>query len=223
MSASQPEIASKPEVKALIALTNTIVAEAESFKVATATQYADAGEVLKRIKGHQKSLEEMELSITRPINAGLKGIRDLFRSPRDLASRAESLVKRAMILFSDEQDWIRREDQRKADEAARKQQEKLQAQAAKAAASGRTEKAAELETRAAMTVAPIIHRDPPKIAGVSDRVSWKFEITDEATVPRNYCSPDERKIRGVVQAMKGDTQIPGVRVWQEKNIAAGAA
>lgn len=218
-----PDIASKPEVKALIAQTETILAEAEAFKITTPAQYQESAAALKRVKSHQKQLEEMELEITRPINAGLKAIRDLFRTPRDRAGRAESLIKRAMIGYSDEQDRIRREEQRKADEAARREQEKLQDRAAKAAAAGKVEKAAELETRAATVVAPVINREPPKVAGVSDRLNWKFEVTDPAALPREYTMPDEKKIGAIVRAMKGDTNIPGVRVWSEKNIAAGAA
>jgi hypothetical protein len=218
---TQPEL--KPEAKQLIAHTDAILAEAETYKVATAQQFADAGDVLKRIKSHQKKLDESESDITRPINAGLKAVRDLFRGPKERAARAESLVKRAMIAFSDEQERIRRVEQAKADELARKERERIEAQAKKAAESGKTEKAEALEQRAATVVAPIIQREPPKVSGVNFRETWKFEVENEELVPREYLSVDEKKIRAVVNALKGGTQIPGVRVYSEKNLAAGAA
>jgi hypothetical protein len=32
--------------------------------------------------------------------------------------------------------------------------------------------------------------------------------------------PDEKKIRGVVKAMKGDTSIPGVKAFAEQTVRA---
>jgi hypothetical protein len=128
-----------------------------------------------------------------------------------------------MIGYTDEQERLRRIEQAKADEAARKEKEKLEAQARKAEASGKVEKAATLEMRAATVVAPVINRAPPKVIGVQTRDVWKFEVTDPTQVPRQYLVVDESKIRKIVGAMKGDTQIPGVRVWSDKNIASGAA
>lgn len=218
---SQPEL--KPEAKQLIAQTDVILAEAETYTVSTAQQFTDAGEVLKRIKGHLKKLEETEMGITRPINDGLKLVRDLFRSPKERATRAEGLIKRAMIGYQSEQDRLRREEQQRADENARKEREKLDAQAAKALASGKVEKAEALQDRAATVVAPIIHREAPKVAGVSMREVWKFEVTDESLVPREYLSVDEKKIRAVVNALKGGTKIAGVRVYPEQSLAAASA
>lgn len=44
----------------------------------------------------------------------------------------------------------------------------------------------------------------------------------KSITPEESCD-DEKKIGGVVRAMKGDTTIPGVRVWAEKVPAASAA
>lgn len=219
----QPDVASNPEVKALVALTANIVAEAEAFQVVTPQQYADAGEVLKRIKGHQKKLEDTEMSMTRPINAGLKMIRDFFRSPRESAARAEGIVKRSMLAYSQEQERLRREEQLKAEERARKEQEKLAAQAERAAASGQHAKAEALQDRAASVVAPVVQREAPKVQGLSVREVWRFEVVDPSAVPREFLMVDEKKIGGVVRAMKGDTKIAGVRVWPDQSLAAGAA
>ena len=84
------------------------------------------------------------------------------------------------------------------------------------------EKAQELEHRAQTVVAPVIDRAPPKVPGISTREVWSFEITDASALPREYLMPDEQKIRRVVQALKENTAIAGVRVWPEKSIAAGS-
>ena len=41
---------------------------------------------------------------------------------------------------------------------------------------------------------------------------WKFEITDPAAVPREWCCPDEQKIREAVCKKDGIREIPGLRI-----------
>lgn len=212
--------AADPDVKELTAQSAQLLALSSTYKVATADQYNGAGDELKRVKAAQKRLDDLRKSMTRPLDAAKKAIMDFFRAPEDQLARAESGIKRAMIAFSEEQERIRREEQRKAEEAARKERERLEAQARKAAESGKTEKAEQLEERAAAVVAPVIQREAPKVSGVNLRDVWLFEITDPNLVPREYLVVDESKIRKVVGALKGDTTIPGIRVYSEKRMAA---
>lgn len=44
---------------------------------------------------------------------------------------------------------------------------------------------------------------------------WKFEIEIPVEVPREFCSPDDKKIREYVQREKDGAAIPGVRIWEE--------
>jgi hypothetical protein len=219
----QTDPKSDPQVRELTAEAQSLVALAGSYAVANAEEYAAAGEDLKRVKGAKDRLERLRKSMTQPIDAAKKAIMDFFRGPSDQLDRAESQIKRSMIAFSNEQDRLRREEQARAEESARKERLRLEAQANKAEASGKVEKAAALQQRAATVVAPVIERTPPKVIGVSTREVWKFEVTDPAQVPREYLTVDESKIRRVVGALKGDTKIAGVRVWSEKALASGAA
>jgi colicin import membrane protein len=215
--------ADKPEVKELTDEATKLVALAGSYKVATPEQYNAAGEELKRIKGARTRLEALRMTMTKPLDAAKKAIMDFFRAPADQLDRAENTLKRAMIGFQQEQERIRLEQQRLADEAARKEREALERRAQKAEASGKVEKAEMLQTQAASVVAPVIQRETPKVAGVTTRKVPKFEIVDPTLVPREYCTPDEKKIRAVVNALRTDATIPGVRVWMEDQLAAGAA
>lgn len=262
-----------PEVRAVTAEIGALESYAATYAVTTAAQYQHGAEDLKRVKAAQKKLEETRTSLTKPINESLRRLNDFFRAPADRLTAIERTIKAALTRFADEQERIRREEQRRAEEAARRERERLAEQAREAerkarekaeaerraaeearraaeaaAAAGRAEearkaaaaaaaaearaaateaKAAEkveaIETRAAAVVAPIVSREPPKVAGVATREVWKFTVTDAALVPREYCVVDEAKIRKVVAALKGDTTIPGVRVYAEKSIAAGAA
>jgi len=219
----QPEIAARDDVREVTAETQAIVTMAGTYQVTTADQYTAAGQELTRIAGAQKKLEAVRMAITRPMDAAKKAVLDFFREPEAKLETAKNTIKRAMIAYDNEQRRIAEENQRKADEAARKERERLEEKARKAAESGKVEKAAQLEARAQTVVAPVVSREPPKVSGIKYLDQWKFEVTDPAKVPREYLMVDESKIRKVVQALKSDTKIEGVRVWSEKQIAAGAA
>jgi len=54
----------------------------------------------------------------------------------------------------------------------------------------------------------------------SFREVWQHEIEDPEQVPREYCSPDERKIREAVRRDENPVrEIPGVRIWPEEKMA----
>jgi hypothetical protein len=252
-------VESLPEVREITGEITQLEAYAASYRVATAEQYQHGAEDLKRVKTAQKRLEDTRTSLTGPINESLRKLNAFFKGPADKLVTIERAIKGALTRFADEQERLRREEQRKADEAARKERERLEAQAREAerkarekaaadraaaeaaAAAGRAEEAAKLaaradateakaadkvealEVRAASVVAPVVSREPPKVAGVSFREVWKFEVTDPTLVPRQYLVVDETKVRKVVQALKADAGIPGVRVWSERQPASSAA
>jgi hypothetical protein len=217
------EVEKNPAVVAVTTEIATLESFAQSYAVATVEQFnAGAGE-LARVKGMQKKLEETRTSITGPINDGLSRINAFFKAPAARLKAIEDKIKGALVRFDDEQRRIAREEQAKADEKARKEREAIEERARKAEASGKVERAAELQQRAAAVVAPVITREPPRVAGLSLREAWKFEVTDPAKVPREYLMVDEVKIRKIVMALKGDANIPGVRVYSEKVAASSAA
>lgn len=219
----QLDFATNPEVQELQTETQSLVALAGTYTVTTAEEYSASASDLKRIKGALARLDALRKKATRPIDVAKRAVMDLFRGPEEQLTRAEAGVKRAMIAYSDEQQRRQREEQARAEAAARKERERLEAQAAKAADVGRFEKAAALEQRAAMVVAPVIARETPKVAGVSTREAWKFEVQNADLVPREFLTVDEAKIRRYVGAMKGDAKIAGVRVWSERVLASSAA
>ena len=227
--------------------------------ITTTEQFSQAGEMLKAVKGALKQIETQRVEITGPINESLRKINAQAKAAAEPFVKAENAIKGAMVAYQDEQERLRREEQRRVEEAARKERERLAAlqreeertarekavalrrEAEAAAAAGRAAEAAKLAARAvsteersaakvedlhlreAMVVAPVIDREPPKVAGVATREVWKFEITDPARVPDQYKVVDEARVRKVVQALKADANIPGVRVYSERQLAAGAA
>lgn len=240
-----------PEYKAAEAEVNQIALRAGSYSVTNAEGFAEAGEDLKKIKGAARRLEDLRTAITRPMDAAKKAVLDLFRGPEERLANAERQIKRAMITWQDEERARQRAEQARLDEIARREREAAErkaaaerakaeaarqaaeaaARAGDAAAAAKAAAAAERADaraqgqadKAATSIAPSVVTAPPKIQGVSTRQVAKFEITDPSQLPREYLMPDEKKIRGVVNALKAGASIPGVRVWLEDQVAAGAA
>lgn len=124
---------------------------------------------------------------------------------------------------------FKREAQRRAEEEQRRlraEQEKerlrLMKQAERAETKGLSQTAdalvREAETIQPAVVAPAVPRHVPGLQTVE---RWDFVIEDAGQLPRNYMTPDLTAIRRTVQALKGKTAIPGVRVYREDSIRRG--
>jgi hypothetical protein len=155
-----------------------------------------ASDELRGIVTRRKEIEELRLSITRPMDAAKAKVMELFKAPTDRLGQAESLLR-------DEITRYRREEQEKADAARREAEARLAAERAEAE---RREREAEEAARAAQesgdaeaaALAAIAAEDAreqrelaeiapppvpttisaPKPAGISSRKNWKAEITD---------------------------------------------
>jgi hypothetical protein len=199
------------------------LALAESFSVANAEDYQAAADELMAIKSRWREIEDMRKSLKAPVDEAARRIQSFFRSPLDFLAQAELVIKRKMVTWKTEQDRIAREEARRAEEKARKERERLEAQARKAEEEGRTERAEILRDRAEVVVPQAPPPTAPKVSGISERTVWKFEIVDASKVPDKYKVVDEKKVRQVVNALKGDAEIPGVRVWEENVLGARLA
>jgi hypothetical protein len=196
---------------------------AEARTVASDEDYHDVAGELQAVKAKWQTIETQRKKLLSPVDESRKTIMEFFRGPLNFLERAEAAYKKKLSDYSATKQRKRQEEQAKADELARKEREKLEQRAAKAEAGGKAEKAELLQRQAAATVAPVVQHQAPKVAGISERLVWRFEITDPTKIPREYLSVDEKKIGGVVRSLKGDANIPGVRVYSESVVAAGAS
>lgn len=92
---------------------------------------------------------------------------------------------------------------------ARREQEIARLEAA-----GKTASAANLAQRPIIAPPISVESSVPTIEGVYYVDQWHFEIEDAAVVPGEYKVVDEKKVRAVVNALKSEARIPGVRVWK---------
>ncbi len=128
------------------------------------------------------------------------------------------IIKPAMARFQAEEDRKRRieEDRLRAEQKKREEDAKIKA-AAEAEKNGDHEIAEQIMDTPVM-VAPVVLPPVQTPTGISYRDLWKFEVVNADLVPREYLTIDEKKIGGVVRALKGETTIPGVRVYSEKTV-----
>lgn len=216
-----------------------ILEVAQAYSIDSPEMAAAAAEELGSIKAKQKELDELRKSLTRPLDEAKARIMDLFRKPQELLAQAETTIKGAIGSWQAEERLRAEEQRRAAEEVARAERERLAEEARQAeeaakaaAAAGDESAAAEAQAKAVVLaaeaevvehLAPAVVEAPAKLAGVSTRQDWDFEIVDANAIPREFLVVDEKKVRAYVKAMKSDAKIPGVRVFAKEVIAARAA
>jgi len=217
-----------PEVKlpqfdaALLDSANKRLQRAQLYVIKSDADYEAASNELKDLTAFERMCESgMEQSL-RPLADAVKKIRGLWKPTVEVATKARTIMKKHIADYLDKKEAARRLLQQQADTQARLERERLEKLAVKADAKGYVDKAATLAQQAAMTVAPVVRADAPKIAGQSVREAWLFQIEDASLLPRQFLKPDEQKIRAYVNAMKAEASITGVRIYSEKRIASGA-
>lgn len=190
-------------------------------------QYEKAASVLTEIKSRYKELEKQRKEITVPLDNAKKQVMDLFREPLEQLKSAEDTIKRTMIGYTDEQERLAREEQKRLQELADKELERqkklIEAKIERAKASGKEEKVETLEMEKEMiapVVAPVVvpKIDTPK--GVSYRDKYTAEVIDFKLLPDEYKLPNQSALDKVAQATKGTISIPGVKIKSEKILAS---
>lgn len=181
---------------------------------------ANAVLLLKQaIKAKQEEYEP-DIKRARGVVEGLRKGLALFVEPWEAAI---GYAKSLMVAFDTEQARIARQKQL---ELERQAKEKQEAEALEVAyeleKAGCGQEATRVLSNMEELPPVVVQKQTPKSDGISYRDVWKFEITDANQIPREYLKVDEVKIGGVVRAMKGATNISGIRVYSEKIVTAKA-
>jgi hypothetical protein len=211
----------QPEQQLIVKKAEDISTKLSTFKITTQEEYNISGEHLKSIKSAYKQIEDLRLSMTRPLDDSKARIMDFFRIPLNVLTNAEGVLKKGILMYQRAQEAIRIEQEKKLQaEAEKKRQEALE-KAEKARAEGKDAKAEKYEDKANNIIAPTLAPTIQKVSGVSTKMIWKFEVIDETLIPREYLTPDLVKIGKVVRATGNTLPIPGIRIFPEETISAG--
>lgn len=224
----------KPE-QALVDSADRFLASAKASYaiIKTGDMYEAAAIDLQSIKTAQKALEDKRTSAVGPLNGVVKTINDWFRKPTAALADAEAVIKRGMIGYQNEQERIRREQEARAAEQLRKDRERLEAQAAKAAAAGKSEKADAILQNAAMLPTSVeIASAAPRVSGISGRSTWQAAVKDKAAFLKYVAEHPEwthlvdvnmPALNGLARSQKSALALPGIEAVEVQGIAARAA
>ncbi len=219
-----PVIDITPETQAIVEKSEGLANQLQAFAITTQTDYTQAGEYLKSVKSATKQLDDLRISMTKPLDESKKRIMDFFRKPLDILSRAEATLKRGMLGFQQEQEAKRKAEEARLAELQRKEAEKLAKRAEKAEDKGNIARAEELrqQSQDVASITPIVAPTIQKVEGATTKKVWKFEVIDERAIPREYLIPDLVKIGKMVRAGGDTLQIPGIKIYSEETIAVRA-
>ena len=151
------------------------IAAASARAITTADQFVSAGDVLKRIKAAKQQIEAARVSITGPLNESLRAANAQAREATAPFDQAERAVKARMTEYSTEQERLRREKQRIADEEARAARERAERAAAEARAKAE-QQARELRERAEAEAAAGREAKAAKLAARADAKVERAEM-----------------------------------------------
>jgi hypothetical protein len=210
-----------PEQQLIVKKAEDMATQLSNFKITNQNEYNASGEYLKSVKSAYKQIEDLRMSMTRPLDDSKKRIMDFFRKPLDVLTNAEGVLKRAILGYQQAQEQARIEQERKLQAEAEKKRLEALRKAEEARAKGQEVKAEKYEDKANGIITPTLAPSVQKVAGINTKMVWKFEVVDEKSIPREYLMPDLVKIGKVVRATGNTLPIPGVRIYPEETIAAG--
>lgn len=248
---TQPEIQKEvPKDNALVAAekanteTNNMLFVAESYVIDCADMAEAAADDMNAAVQKAKELNELRLTMTRPLDESKKRIMDLFREPIAVAEKAANTLKNAIGQWHIKEQVRLAEIARKEEAERRAQEELVRAEAqkleqakAEAEASGDTEKAEELEQQAmeanhaadSITYYAPVAAPTKTVKGASIRKNWKAEVTDlmalvkavaEGKASIELLSADMKAINKRAKALEAEFKVPGIRVYNESVVAA---
>lgn len=222
MSEFKTSLSLSEKAAELIAESQNYELQVKEIKIDSADQRANAVNLGIKLNKLTKDLEAERLSQTRPIDAAKDKIMDLYKPVTNACKTMVNTLKDAVGIFdATERRRVALEQARlqaEAEETARKERERLAKLAEKQIDKGQEEKAEEtiqkIETVQAFV--PVVAPQIVQQKGEKKRMVPKFEVVDFKALPDEYKLSDDVKIRKVVNALKLDANIPGVKVWEEE-------
>jgi hypothetical protein len=108
-----------PDQEVLDRRANYVVRSVAAISITTPAMYISAADELQELQGKLDKMTEERMNITRPLDATKKAVMDLFRAPSERMETAIKSLKESMLDYKRIEAANAREEQRKADEAAR--------------------------------------------------------------------------------------------------------
>jgi len=195
----------------------TLATQARQFAIATAENYSAAGALWTTLKDMRAKVDESFDGIISKAHAAHKEALAQKKKHDEPLEQGQKAIKQRMIAWDQEQERLRKLEQARIDaENKRKAEEDALELAAELEKAGEVHAAAEVLEAPLDVQQAVIPKSVPKVEGFSYRSNWVFDVVDANAVTREYLCLDLVKIGQVVRAMKGATNIPGIKPREEK-------
>ena len=207
------------EVIEVTTLALSVPDQARKIMITSHEAYARAGELLLTIKAIRKKITETFKPIKQKMDAAKQEVLDQERKADAPLKEAEALLSPQIIKWNTEQEKIRKAEEDRLQEIARKEEEDRQIAAAiHAEETGNKEEAAAIMDAPVYVPPVVVKKEVPKVAGISIVERWKFRIVNERLIPREYLKVDEVLIGQVVRNSHGVIKIPGIEAYNEGSV-----
>jgi hypothetical protein len=174
----EPQVIS-PEIQEKTETALTVIGMAKSLVIGNVEGYKIGQDLMADIKGRIKTLEEIRMGQTRPLDESKKKIMEFFRQPLQKLEDAKNYLNKIMVNWTEEQERIRREEERRLREAARKRAEEEALQQALEAEAAGDKQEAEAIIQEPVYVPPIkVVSEIPKSKESHIRETWSAVIED---------------------------------------------
>jgi hypothetical protein len=185
-----------------------VVSDKDSMAMADNTVEA-IGALIKEVDGTFKPLADKAFQAHRSITAKWKEVK------QPLEDAKTYLVNQVKAYQRKVREEAEAEQRRLAEIARKQEEERRLAEAIEAEKEGNVEEAQAIIEEEMFVPTPIVRPDVPKVDGRKYATKWSWKVTDINKVPREYLIVDQIKMNGIVRAMKGQTRISGIEVFEE--------
>lgn len=193
---TQARIPSNAELTALVLVEKNEATELEAYlgsiEISHSEDLAFAADALKSIAEKHDTIDAKRKTWVDPLNRVVKDINATFKPVLDSLKKLETGLKVKIGQYH---------------ATAERERVRLLEEAGRAASSSTDFNTAEsLIARAELL-------DVPKVDGLGVRMIWTGEVVDAKAIPREYLTPDIKKLLAVTEAGGADPQISGWRAF----------
>ena len=195
----------KDQLEAFRLVVDSMAKTATALTIIDTDSNKEAVSLAGKAKNKWAEIEKVRKEILSPHQEFTKAVNNLAKDCQEPLKDIENVLKRKLSDY----DAKMRLEYAKAQEAARQQAAKLEAELKAQAAAA--------NVPPPLVVTPIIPDAPPPTRtenGTASQVTtWEFELVDAIQVPREYLTVNEQLIRQAVR--NGVREIPGVRIFEK--------
>lgn len=207
-------LAINPEAEQVQTEALSTLETAKALTIADNDGYLKAAEYRKAIRALDQKAEEFFRPLKQKQDEAKKALLDAEKAVRIPLQQALEATDGKLKTWEREQERLRQEEEKRLQEIARKQAEdEAVALAAELEAQGDTETAEAIISAPVEAPAVIVESFVPKVTGIGRRETWRYRITNEKLIPREYLMLDHSKVGGVVRSMKASTRIAGIEAY----------